>query len=148
MQTMTTVPLAVFAPLLLAGLLAGCDELPALLRRHTYPPNFKYISQAQLHSAMWQLADQVTDVDRVMHAPGMSEPERRAEVERMLTDMLATTHALQVQGRPTNHPVIGEHLDGFERDLNQALVGVKAEPPNYYLVGTVSGACLSCHSPQ
>lgn len=139
---------ALFMTVLLAIPLAACTDVPALLRRHTYPPNFKYIDRTQLRSAMWQLADEVSALDRLMRQPGAIDAARRAEVERLLTAMLAATGALQAHGRPTNHPLMSEHLEGFQRDLTQALAGVEAEPPNYYLVGTVSGTCLTCHSPE
>jgi hypothetical protein len=127
---------------------AGCTDVPAQLRRHTYPPNFKYIDRAELRSAMWQLADDVRALDVVMRQPGTIDLTRRAEVERLLTEMLASTSTLQTQGRPTNHPLMGDHVENFRRDVSQALASVQAEPPNYYLVGTVSGACLTCHSPE
>lgn len=97
---------------------------------------------------MWQLAAEVNDLDRVMRQPGPADSARRAEVQRLLTAMLATTSTLQTEGRPSNHPVISEHLPEFRRNLVLTLASVEAEPPNYYLVGTVSGTCLVCHSPQ
>ena len=138
----------VLLTVLCVALLAACTELPPLLRRHTYPPNFKYIDRTQLSSAMWQLADDVSALDRVMRQPGPIDAARRADVERLLTAMLAATSALQAQGRPTNHPLMSDHVEGFRRDVTQALAAVRADPPNYYLVGTVSGTCLTCHSPE
>jgi hypothetical protein len=145
---MTKRMLVVPVTVLFAGLLSACTDVPALLRSHTYPPNFKYIDRTQLRSAMWQLADATTALDRVMRQPGALDTARRAEVRRLLAAMLVTTSTLQTQGRPTNHPLISDHLEEFERNLIQARTGVEAEPPNYYLVGTVSGACLTCHSPE
>lgn len=55
---------------------------------------------------------------------------------------------LATYGRPTNHPLIAEHLDDFRRALATARAAVASERPNYYLVGAVSGACLSCHGPD
>ena len=100
---------ALFMTVLLAIPLAACTDVPALLRRHTYPPNFKYIDRTQLRSAMWQLADEVSALDRLMRQPGAIDAARRAEVERLLTAMLAATGALQAHGRPTNHPLMSEH---------------------------------------
>lgn len=137
-----------FVSVLVVAQLAACTEVPALLRRHTYPPDFKYIDRTQLRSAMWQLADDVSALDGVMRAPGPIDAARRADVERLLTAMLVATSALQSQGRPTNHPLMSDHVEGFRRDVTQALAAVRADPPNYYLVGTVSGTCLTCHSPE
>jgi hypothetical protein len=133
---------------LFGSLLVACADVSALLRRHTYPPNFKYITREQLRSAMWQLAEKVNALDALMRQPGPIDATRRTEVRQLLTAMRAATTALQAQGQPTNHPLIGEHLDSFQRDLTLALTGVELEPPNYYLVGSVSGACLACHSPN
>lgn len=36
--------------------LSGCGDFAARVRRHTYPPNFHYITDAQLRSTMWRLA--------------------------------------------------------------------------------------------
>jgi hypothetical protein len=141
------IPVMLLAALFVA-VLAACADVPALLRRHTYPPNFKYIDHTQLRSAMWQLADDVSTLDREMREPGPMDPARRAQIERLLAAMLATTSALQAQGRPTNHPRMSDHVESFRRDVTQALAAVQAEPPNYYLVGTVSGTCLTCHSPD
>jgi len=142
-------PISGMLATVLFGILVGaCSDVPAALRRHTYPPNFKYIDREQLQSTMWQLADTVHTLDRLMREPGPIDPTRRAQVRRLLGTMIADTHTLQAQGRPTNHPLLSENMEGFERDVAQALAGVEAEPPNYYLVGTVSGACLTCHSPE
>ncbi len=145
---MKTLARSFFLVLLAAGLLAACAEWPALVRRHTYPPNFRYIERGQLQSAMWQLARDVDELDRVMRAPAMTAEARRAEVLRLLTAMQAATEDLETEGRPSNHPLISNHLGTFRRDLAQARAGVDADPPNYYLVGSVSGACLVCHAPS
>ena len=94
----------VWLSVLFVALLAACTEMPALLRRHTYPPDFKYIDRTQLRSAMWQLADDVSALDRVMRQPGAIDAARRADVERLLTAMLAATSALHAQGRPDESP--------------------------------------------
>jgi len=131
-----------------ASLLAACADWPAQVRRHTYPPNFKYIEHGQLKSAMWQLAQNVHALDQVMREPATDDNVRRGEVLRLLTAMQASTKELETEGRPSNHPVISDHLADFRRDLALARAGVQADPPNYYLVGSVSGACLVCHAPS
>jgi len=135
----------VLITLLVSSALVACANVAALVRRHTYPPNFQYITRDQLHSTMWQLADSVHALDAVMRQPGPIDESRRADIESRLRAMLDTTTVLQSDGRPTNHPLLTEHLDRFRRDVTLALAGIKADPPNYYLVGSVSGACLTCH---
>jgi hypothetical protein len=134
--------------LLSATLLVACADLPARLRRHTYPPNFKYIERTQLRSAMWQLASDVNQIDELMRQPGPVDETRRAQIIQLLSAMDDATKDLATHGRPTNHPLIADHLDDFQHALVMARASVASEPPNYYLVGAISGACLSCHGPD
>lgn len=134
------------AVLLLLSVSACSADLPAMMRRHTYPPNFKYIDRNQVSAAMWQLADASRNLDALMRQEGPIDETRRGEVLRLLRAMTDAANSLETQDQPTNHPVISDHLGQFMRDLYQARRGVEAEPPSYYLVGTVSGACLTCHS--
>jgi hypothetical protein len=129
-----------------SALLVSCADLPKFLRRHTYPPDFKYIERHDVSSAMWQLARDVTVLDRLMRQSGSVDAVRRAKARRLLVAMTNATTALRTHGRPTNHPLMGEHIEEFRRDLALARAGVDAEPPSYYLVGAVSGACLTCHA--
>ena len=136
----------VLAIVLSAALVAGCSDLAMHIRQHTYPPDFKYIDQTQVQSAVWQLAADVTALDRVMRQSAPSDVARRGEVRRLLGAMDDATSALRTGGRPTNHPLIADHIEQFRRDLALARAGVDLEPPNYYLVGSVAGACLTCHA--
>jgi outer membrane murein-binding lipoprotein Lpp len=138
----------VWAILLAAGLIAGCADLPARLRRHTYPPNFKYIGRTELRSTMWQLASDVSQLDDLMRQPGPVEETRRAQIAQLLAAMDDSARALATNGRPTNHPLMADSLDNFRRALDTARASVASERPNYYLVGSVSGACLVCHGPD
>jgi hypothetical protein len=131
-----------------ASVLVACADLPARVRRHTYPPDFKYIGRAELRSAMWQLASQVSQLDDLMRQPGPIDDGRRAQIAQLLSTMEDTTRQLATHGRPTNHPLISDHLDGFQRALATARAALASERPNYYVVGSVSGACLVCHGPD
>ena len=134
--------------MLSAVICAGCADLPARLRRHTYPPNFKYIDRAELRSAMWRLAADVNQLDDLMHAPGSVDDVRRRQIADLLTAMDDAARELATNGRPTNHPLIADNLEGFRRAVATARASVESGQPNYYLVGSVSGACLICHGPD
>ena len=143
---MSRVCRAMIFALVSSALLVGCADLPKYLRRHTYPPDFKYIERHDVRSAMWQLARDVAALDKLMRQSGPVDVARRAEARRLLMAMTDATTELRTDGRPSNHPVIGEHVEAFRGDLAWALAGVDAEPPSYYLVGSVSGAYLTCHA--
>ncbi len=134
--------------LLTAIVLAGCAGLPARLRRHTYPPDFRYISRTEVRSTMARLAVAVNDLDEVMRRPGPIDDAERTRVADLLAAMDDAARDIAVNGRPTNHPLVAGHLDDFRRALATARASVATGRPNYYLVGTVSGACLDCHGPE
>lgn len=123
----------------------GCAGFAGHVRRYTYPPDFKYVERGELRSAMWRLARDVNELDRVMRRDGPIDESRRAEVAALLDAMLADTEAIRTDGRPSNHPLLTAHVEGFRQDVLVARRSLQSERPNYFLVGTVSGACLVCH---
>lgn len=125
----------------------ACADLVAKMRRVTYPPDFRYIERSQLQSAMWRLAYDVRELDQLMRTPPIDAARHDATV-RLLNDLLVATDALRGGGRPTNHPLLTDHVGRFRLDVSLALAGVQADPPSYYLVGSVTGACLGCHGPS
>ncbi len=58
-----------FAGLLLASAFIACADVSSKLRRYTYPTDFNYIAEEQLHSTLWQLARDVRELDRTVCAP-------------------------------------------------------------------------------
>jgi hypothetical protein len=38
------------------------------------------------------------------------------------------------------------NIDHFRDRIINARTGLEQDPPNYYLVGTVSAYCINCHS--
>jgi hypothetical protein len=134
------------ATLVVASALVACGGVSPWLRRYTYPPDFNYIEHEQLHSAMWQLAKSVRELDRAVRAPGAIDAPRRGEILILLQTMEAATAKLSSEGRASNHPVIDDHLPTLRRDIALALKGVEDDPPNYVLVGLLPGACMYCHS--
>jgi hypothetical protein len=48
-------------------------------------------------------------------------------------------------GWSSNHPLIDMNLPSFRRDIKGALEAVEHDPPNFLLVGPVTGACVYCH---
>ncbi len=135
----------VLATFLACGALAACVGFPAWLRQYTYPPEFNYITQEQLRSTMWQLAGQVRELKLLMLEPTSTNDLQRQKVVELLTTMEQTTSQLNTSGRPSNHPIIDHNLDALRRDIALARVAVEKNPPNYFLVGSVTGACVYCH---
>lgn len=122
-----------------------CADFPARVRKHTYPPDFTYITTQHLRSTMWKLAEQIERLNHILRLEGPVTEAERAEVVQLLADMERVTDDLRGQGWSSNHPEVDFNLDRFQRDVATARRSVESEPPNYFLAGSVSGACLYCH---
>jgi hypothetical protein len=136
------------ALLALAASLASLACSPAArerLREHTYPPSFNYITQEQLHAAMWQLADHSAQLDRLMREPGAGDEPLQARVILELGEMERAAAELGPGGWPSNHPLVSRNIDRFRQDLADARHAAALEPPSFFLAGSVSGACMHCH---
>ena len=129
-----------------ATLFAGCD--PAKIRRFTYPPDFKYLEHSQVESAMLKLARDVRSLDRILREPDPESTDQQTQVAKILRAMETTAAELDPGGQRSNHPLIDRNIKAFRQDIEMARRAAEHDPPNYFLAGTVSGACRSCHQEQ
>lgn len=136
-------PIEIMGLLLLPLLFVSCTSL----RKHTYPPDFAYLEEEKLHSAMWEVAKHSEAIHRIMDASseGALSAEQRDEVVGHLTAMEKATGTLTTQSVESNHPVIAQNIHKFRSDIQMALAAAEREPPNYYLAGSITGSCLYCH---
>jgi hypothetical protein len=138
-------------PLLAAAVVAfiligsGCTDLTARMRRYTYPPNFTYITEEQLRSTMWRLAEQIRWLDAVLRDDSRVEPDRQQTVLDLLDEIDAMASEIDGSGVGTNHPLLDAHLPRFRDDLALARSAAASDPPYYALAGEVAGACVYCH---
>lgn len=139
------VPVVLGLGLSLGGIAACSAEMAARIRQHTYPPDFQYITKADLQSTMWQLASLVSQLDAVLRAEAAVSDAKRAEAEHILSEMHEASLALGPGGWPSNHPSVSRNVERFRRDLKAARRALELEPPSFYLAGSISGACLHCH---
>ena len=127
-----------------AGLVA-CTQLSEFATAHTYGPNFDYIPDDEVDSAMWQMAGYVKRIDALTRNPAAITPAQGEEIARLLVSMEDATDRLGREGVRAIHPLVDEHRDQFRADLTAARRGVLATPPSYRLAQDVSTACMRCH---
>lgn len=134
------------ACLSLAGALLGCGPGGlARLREHTYPPSFNYISPEQMQSTMWALAAHAEELDRLMNESTQGDEALQAQVIGLLTEMDRDAQKLGPGEWPSNHPRVSRNVEAFRRELRDARRAAGQAPPNYFLAGSVTGACVQCH---
>jgi hypothetical protein len=124
---------------------AGCGGSAARVRGYTYPPDFRYISPSELSSAMGQLAVGVKRLDELLRGGGAEGEPLQAEVVQQLGDLAGIAGGLSAGRMGTNHPWLNNNLGTFRRDVELARRAATHDPPNYYLAGTIVGACGYCH---
>lgn len=129
---------------LLALQAASCADFAGWVREYTYPPRFHYISEEQLRSTMWRLADHSREL-RVLMASPEETAVNRPEVLQHLRAMEQVMTDLNRTGWPTNHPMVDANRSSFLQDIRTAQDAVSRDPPNFFLAGAVSGACAYCH---
>ena len=126
-------------------LLAACAGVAAQVREHTYPRDFEYVSHGEIHGVMGQLAAHVRSLDTLLAEGAPRDPARRRQVVEHLEAMEHIARALGSGDVRSNHARLDEGIDAFRGRLTSARRAAQAEPPNYYLAGSVSGACRYCH---
>jgi hypothetical protein len=124
--------------------LFACGDFAGRVRRYTYPPTFRYITDEQLHSTMWRLAYHSRALRELMTSPEETVAHR-AEILQSLRAMEQAMNDLNRSGWPTNHPLVDANRSSFLQDIKTAEEAVSHDPPNFILAGSVSGACAYCH---
>ena len=134
---------SVFVAIMVLGL-SGCADIARWTRQYTYPPEFRYIERDTVRSTMRDLAVHARELnDLIRSSDGPQRP--RDEIIMHLRAMEQAAEKLDQSGWPTNHPLIDMNLASFRRDINFAREAIEREPPNFLLVGPVTGACVYCH---
>jgi hypothetical protein len=110
-------------------------------------PDFNYITEEQLESAMWRLAAGIRSLQAIFGEAPVKQAQR-PEVIRILDEMIAAAEELGPEGVASNHSRITHNLGRFREKLEIARGSVEMNPPRYYPVGNLSGTCLACHASE
>ena len=122
-------------------LILGCAQI----RKVTYPDNFIYLSQKQLSSKMASLSLHMREIDGILQDNWAISSEQQSRIIHILSSIDGIANELGAGNAITNHLVIDDHIDQFKSDVNNALFNVRANPPNYFALGKLSGSCAACH---
>lgn len=128
-----------------ALLLSACTRAPAPDASAAPARPLREIPPAQLTSLMGQLATHVVAIDDLLATGTPADEAARDALWEQLDAMTTLLDALPEDTRDPRHPQFGWRLDTLRRDVRLARTAVGAEPPAYYLVGTITGSCTYCH---
>jgi len=127
-------------------LLSCTGDLGSTLRRHTYPPDFKYLTDEQVRSTMGQMAQLLSRLQGAMETEEDVDESARREIVALLRQLEDRARELGPGGWPSNHPEIRANVGRLRDDLQRARVAASSDPPNYYWAGAVSATCTICHA--
>lgn len=130
----------VLIALLCAVLVFGCAQI----RKVTYPGDFVYLERKQVRSKMALFSLYMRELDEILVDDSTVSSDQQQRVLGLLNKIKALTAELG-GGVTTNHLVIDEHIDQFKSDVNTAIYNARANPPNYFALGRLSGSCTGCH---
>jgi hypothetical protein len=138
--------LVLIVALALAAAALSCQTPLRSLKESTMPPDLTYIPPERVRSAMWVLAAEIRELDRLLQrASESNSPQTQAGIQQNLIRMREAARSLDEPGRSTQHPVLNDHLGQFLAQIRRAETAAKRNPPNYFPASTLSGSCFLCH---
>jgi len=143
-------PLFIIRAMLLLPVLSaigGCgdSDIAAMVRKVTYPPDFKYVTGDELRSSMNQLAYQVQLLDNALAGIDSEQFTQLQLVLDALRNIEKIGSSLQAGDAGSSHPFLQDYMRDFVSDVGKARDAASLNPPNFYFAGRVSGGCLNCH---
>lgn len=121
--------------------LFGCEYLRVV----TYPPEFTYLTNDDVESAMGRMAAHVSRLDELLNQEATDDSAQKTAVVAEIKDLEGIARSLGAGQSPTNHLYIDANVDGFATYLRRARLRVEQDPPDYYLIGQITGNCSACH---
>ena len=126
--------------------LVSCETSIGGMRATSFPPDLTFIPKERLQMAMWVLAAEIQELERVLTIREEVQTEsQRVTVVAILERMRTAAQTLEEPGRSTQHPVLNENLDVFINRLDRARRSLDHEPPNFFPASTIAGSCYLCH---
>jgi hypothetical protein len=126
--------------LLCVAVVFGCAQI----RKVTYPNDYVYLEQKQLRSKMALLSFYMRQLDEVLLDYSIVGDDQQQRILYLLNKVNGLTAEFG-GGITTNHLAIDDHIEEFKIDVNTAIRGARANPPNYLALGRLAGSCTSCH---
>lgn len=119
----------------------GCAQI----RKVTYPSDYVYLEKSKVDNTMALLGFYVRQINEILSRKERISDKDQIQVIELLSQINSKTDYLNAGNGNTNHLVFDDHIGDFKSDVFAAILAAKANPPNYYPAGAISGSCLACH---
>ncbi len=124
--------------------ISGCADFAGIVRKVTYPPDFKYVTGQELHSSMDQMAFQLQLLDQALMENNIGGAAQQ-QVLGSLRNIERIASNLQAGEAGSSHPFLQDFMQDFVADVEQARNTAALDPPSYYFAGRIAGGCVNCH---
>ncbi len=122
-------------------LLGACSTV----RKATYPPNFVYLDNAEVHSAMQDMAISIDTLDKLLNSDTLDSENKNERVIETLDQLKSATDGMGANASISNHRIISDNMGSFRARVAEARVAASSDTPDYNLSGRLVAECLSCH---
>lgn len=133
---------------ILLGLLMCCLMFAACYRggpAFIYGPDITYIDDDhEVANSMRGMSVLIGRLNQTLSSLELQDDEKQKKVIQILSKINDVGDHLRASSL-NNHPQMEQNIDAFRRSLRNALEDASDHPPNYYLAGTITGSCSSCH---
>jgi hypothetical protein len=123
------------------ALIASCANDAKTIRKATYPPQFRYISDDEIASVMWRLAGRVHELERQTE---LESPDPVA-LSALLRQIESEARRLDSGEAGSNHPYLHSKLEDFLQIVARARLDLQRDPPRIATADEVWLACSGCH---
>jgi hypothetical protein len=136
---------------LLSAFSIGCETNIGPVRASGLPPDLTYIPKARVKTAMWVLAAEIGELERILgarSADGSAAAPDRYAARASLERMRVAVSTLQEPGRSTQHPALNQNLGRLIARIERAKRALDRDPPDFFPASSIAGSCALCHGPQ
>lgn len=124
---------------------SACNsDFASAVRQVTYPPDFVYVSGEDLRSNMRRLSNQLAQLDDVLIESETRQPDPQ-EVVIILSRIEQISSSMRAGEAGASHAFLEREMPDFVNEVSRARLAAMMTPPDYYLAGRITGACLNCH---
>ena len=113
------------------------------------PPPFDYADGEELRSGMHELAFQLQLLDQALGMESdLRDPQAQDQIINSLETIERVGRQLSSVDMTSSHRFLRNDMEIFLSTVERAQRSAERNPPDYYMAGRVSGACINCHMIQ
>lgn len=124
----------------IATVIGACANVGEQVRKVTYPPGFKYVSQSEVRATMHDLMAHLRELDH-----SLAPPIQQAAVIDALGKLEVGAQTLDPGPEGSTHSYLYEQLTQFLDRVRHSKMAASMVPPRYDPALKIVDECARCH---